>query len=118
MADIPKDLGLLARKIMNYEVTTSSGVRELTDLIRALLMDVSAILVVAAAEIFDALRHLDNGKRARAYLVARPLRMAATLAALGARRSHASYRLYIKHFEEHIHPARQRAKQRRFDATK
>jgi hypothetical protein len=118
MAEIPRDLGALARQIGDFEITSSSDVRRLTDLLRAMLMDVAALLTVAAAELLDALRHLDDGKRSRASRVARPIRIAATLAELAARRAHTAHRTYLHQFDDVINPPKQRATQRRFDPTK
>jgi hypothetical protein len=118
MPEIPSDLGVLSKQIRDFEVKNSSDVRRLTDLCRALLMDVAALLTVAAAELLDALRHLDTGRRTRANKVSRPLRIASTLAELAARKAHASARTYVREFDDLINPPKDRPTARRFDATK
>lgn len=117
MAEIPRDLNQLAKQISDFRVEGSDDIRKMTELCRALAMDVSEIFDLAAYEIQDVLRWFDRGSTKRANQVTRPLRHSQMLVMLAARRSVQVYRTYQKAFADEIARTRKPDK-RRFDPEK
>jgi len=114
---IPRDLSALAKQIQTYRVEGSDDIRKLTELCRALEMDVGEVIDAAEYEIRDALKWYDRGNSRRARQVTRPFRHAETLNALAARRCVQVYRTYLKVFSPDLARDRTRG-QRRFDPEK
>jgi hypothetical protein len=108
MADIPRDIGVLVKEISDFKVEGTEDLRHLTDMCRALAMDVSEVFDVAGYEIYDALRFFDHGQAKRARAVVRPMRHAQALTILAGRRAAATYKTYLKVFGEEIARKRNR----------
>jgi hypothetical protein len=118
MPDIPRDIGVLAKEISDYKVEGTEDLRHLTDMCRALAMEVSEVFDLAGFEIFDALRWFDRGQAKRARVVTRPMRHAQALVILASRRAAATYKTYLKTFGEEISRKRNRGSSRTFNPEK
>lgn len=114
MADMPKDLGALAKAISNFQVEGTEDLHKLTEMLRVFCMDCAQIIDLAEYEIRASLQSFDAGKSRRARAVTRPLRQCQTLFILAARRCVTVYRVYLKQFEDELNRHRNRGG-RRFD---
>lgn len=112
MADMPRDIGQLAKAISEARVEGTEDLHRLTEMMRTLCMDVSEVLDLAEYEIRSALQWFDRGNSRRARSVTRPLRQAQSLVILAARRSVAVYKQYLKQFADEISRNRSRAGRR------
>lgn len=117
MADMPKDIGALAKTISEYQVEGTEDLHHLTEMIRTLCMDVAQVLDISEYEIRSALQSFDRGASKRARAVTRPLRQAQSMQILSARRAVAVYKTYLKQFADEIARKRDRGG-RRFDPEK
>lgn len=116
MAD-NRDLGALAKELMNVRVQGTEDIRKVTDQLRVFHMDCSEVDDAVEFEIRSALQWFDRGQSRRARAVTRPLRQMQTMETLCARRAVAVYKTYLKQFSEDL--ARNRSTgQRRFDPEK
>lgn len=114
MADMPKDLGALAKAITDFPVEGTEDLHRLTEMLRVFCMDAAQVIDIAEYEIRSALQHFDQKRSRRARAVTRPLRQAQTLMILAARRAVSVYRIYLKQFEDELNRSRNRSG-RRFD---
>lgn len=114
MAEIPRDIGALAKALREYHVEGTADIHTLSEMLRAFLMDVSEILDITEYELRSALQAFDQGRSRRARAVTRPLRMAQSLIILAARRSVSAYKTYLKVYENELSRNRTRSG-RRFD---
>jgi|SRR5450755_831094 len=117
MADVPKDIGALAKAISEFKVEGTEDLHRLTEMLRTFFMDASEVADLAEYEIRAALQSFDRGQSKRARSVTRPLRQAQSMTILCARRSVAVYKIYLKQFSEEISHNRNRSG-RRFDPEK
>jgi hypothetical protein len=117
MADIPRDIGTLAKSISEFKVEGTADLHKLSEMLRAFCMDVSEVMDLAEYEIRSSLTWFDRGHSRRARAVTRPLRQAQSLAILAARRCVAVYKAYLKQFAEEISHNRNRTG-RRFNPDK
>lgn len=117
MADIPRDIGQLAKAISEAKVEGTEDLHRLTEMLRTFCMDVSEVMDLAEYEIRSALQWFDRGHSRRARAVTRPLRQAQSLVILAARRCVAVYKIYLKQFSDEISRNRNRG-HRRFNPEK
>lgn len=116
MADIPADIGALARKIGDYQITDPAGIRELSELCRIFEVECSEVIGYARFEVFQAVWSADHGSRRRARQVARPLDHAVSLHMMAAKRCVAVYRTFCKAFAEELNAKRAQGRgKRKFD---
>ena len=102
MADIPADIGALARKIGDYQITDPTGIRELSELCRIFEVECAEVIGFARFEVYQAVWAADHGKPRRAKQVARPLDHAVSLHMMAAKRCVAVYRTFTRLFAEEL----------------
>lgn len=101
MADIPSDIGTLAKQIAGFEVRSVDDIRHLADMTRAFQVEAADVIGYAEFELLSAVSYIDHGHR-RARQVTRPLKHAISLNLYAARRAAAVWPGFRKAFAEEL----------------